>query len=53
MQSLDIIESGKDGFYIFDVTMTFNFSADNVEIFGLNPMWVMAEHNIARYEKYE
>jgi len=53
MQSPDIIESGKGGFYIFDVTMTFNFSADNVEIFGFNPVWLIVEHNIARYKKYE
>jgi glutathione synthase/RimK-type ligase-like ATP-grasp enzyme len=43
MGSLDIIESQRDA--------TSNFSADNVEMFGFDPIQVMAEYIITQYEK--
>jgi len=49
MGSLDIIESKDDSFYVIDVNATSNFSEDNVEMFGFDPLRVMAEYIEKQY----
>lgn len=49
MGSLDIIECSHDIFYIIDVNATTNFSEDNIEMLGFDPIKVMAEHIIDQY----
>lgn len=49
MGSLDIIECSKDTFYIIDVNATTNFSEDNIEMLGFDPIKVMAEYIIDQY----
>lgn len=48
MGSLDIVEID-DEFYIIDVNATSNFSEDNVQMLGFNPMKVMAEYIETKY----
>jgi len=49
MGSLDIIECNNDTFYIIDVNATTNFSEDNIEMLGFDPIKVMAEYIINQY----
>ncbi|MFO7890705.1 MAG: ATP-grasp domain-containing protein [bacterium] len=49
MGSLDIIETDNDQFHIIDVNATSNFSEDNVEMLGFDPIKVMAEYIINQY----
>ena len=51
MGSLDIVESDGDEFCIIDVNATTNFSPDNLDWLGLDPMQVMAEYIINKYKK--
>ncbi len=51
MGSVDIIETSGDKFYIIDVNATSNFSKDNVEMLGFDPIEVMAEYIISKYKK--
>ncbi len=49
MGSVDIIESSDDEFYLIDINATSNFSEDNVEMLGFDPLQVMAEYILKRY----
>lgn len=50
MGSLDIIETGDHTFCIIDVNATSNFSEDNVEILGFDPIEKMAEYIISQHD---
>jgi glutathione synthase/RimK-type ligase-like ATP-grasp enzyme len=51
MGSLDIVETDGDKFYLIDINGTSNFSEDNIEMFGYDPMAPMAEYITTRYKR--
>ncbi|SRR6056297_467895 len=51
MGSLDIIETINKEFYIIDVNATSNFSEDNIEMLGFDPIKVMAKHIKEKYKE--
>ena len=51
MGSLDVIETTDGEFRIIDVNATSNFSEDNIEMFGYDPIQPMAEHIVTRYRR--
>jgi len=51
MESLDLIEWQRDECYIIDVIATSNISADNVEMFGFDPIRVIADYIITQLKK--
>jgi len=51
MGSLDIIETNSKEFYIIDVNSTSNFSEDNVEMLGFDPIEIMADYILKKYNE--
>ncbi len=51
MGSLDVIETNTNDFYIIDVNSTSNFSEDNVEMLGFDPIESMAKHIAKKYKE--
>ena len=51
MGSLDIIETNSKKFYIIDVNATSNFSEDNIEMLGFDPIKVMSKYIERKYKK--
>lgn len=51
MGSLDIIENKENEFYIIDVNGTSNFSEDNIEMLGFNPIELMAKYIKRKYDE--
>lgn len=47
--SLDIVETDDVNFYIIDVNATSNFSEDNIDMLGFDPIKKMAEYIIHQY----
>jgi len=51
MGSLDIIENKENEFYIIDVNGTSNFSEDNIEMLGFDPIELMAKYIKRKYDE--
>ena len=51
MGSLDIIEKENGDCIVIDVNSTSNFSQDNIEFLGFNPMEKMAEYIYGRIKE--
>jgi ribosomal protein S6--L-glutamate ligase len=51
MGSLDIVENKDNEFYIIDVNATSNFSEDNIEMLGFDPIEFMAKHIKMKYDE--
>ncbi|MFO7886851.1 MAG: ATP-grasp domain-containing protein [Eubacteriales bacterium] len=51
MGSLDIIETKENEFFIIDVNATSNFSEDNIEMLGFDPIEMMANYISKKYNE--
>lgn len=51
MGSLDIVENKENEFYIIDVNGTSNFSEDNIEMLGFDPIELMAKYIKRKYDE--
>jgi len=51
MGSLDIIETKENEFYIIDVNATSNFSEDNIEMLGFDPIEKMGNYITKKYNE--